>query len=579
MSYEDSLHSALHLTKTRSGPQLPWDKGIFAQIFDEDHASSFGINKRLRLTAPQSLLAAPSASHSHPPEVDQPDGARPLAPLPNFRSLLLPTSSLALEKIEGRRHTAITRFFFLLGSSPACGLNSSSSDIWTLHQSFVDCLAPKATGTLVKRSLDLQKYNGWCKSNNVQFIPFLADHVYSYLRHLAKNSSASAPLSAVQAISFAIHVLDCDCHGARFPSSRIKGLCHGRLSQAPAPSHAKPLTVDQIMKLETMCAAADDHYDCLVVGTLLICLYARARWGDLQQANSLIIDPPDNPRFFELPTRNFKTSNTLAKGRRFLPITAILFNLSEFKWWKRYVEARIALNLGSSGPLSHPLLPVMDKDTPTSEAVGSKFVTSFLRTHLNDPDLRSHSLKHTLLSFAAKAGLDPPCRKLLGYHLDRSEVTMATYSRDMLSQPLKRLHDVLKQVRCGKFFPDSSRSGYVLDSEEETEVVPSSPSAANSDSDDDASSPSSSVDSSPPSTVADRLEVPEHGSPCYDVPPDCAAVQHQTSKRLHIALPVDAPRVLCGRGITPAFHVLSAWPSYPLPTCVTCFSTKKWRQV
>ena len=218
MSYEDSLHSALHLIKTRSGPQLPWDKGIFAQIFI---LPLFGINKRLRLTAPQSLLAAPSASHSQAPEVDQPDGARPLAPLPNFRSLLLPTSSLALEKIEGRRHTAIARFFFLLGSSPACGLNSSSSDIWTLHQSFVDCLAPKATGTR-QALLDLQKYNEWCKSNSMQFIPFLEDHVYSYLRHLAKNSSASAPLSAVQAISFAIHVLD-------FPSSKIKGLCHGCL--------------------------------------------------------------------------------------------------------------------------------------------------------------------------------------------------------------------------------------------------------------------------------------------------------------------------------------------------------------
>ena len=66
----------------------------------------------------------------------------------------------------------------------------------------------------------------------------------------------------------------------------------------------------------------------------------------------------------------------------------------------------------------------------------------------------------TLLSFMAKFGANPSVRKLLGYHLDREETSVATYSRDTLSLPLRELVTMLSQVKQGLFMPDQNRSGY-----------------------------------------------------------------------------------------------------------------------
>lgn len=74
-------------------------------------------------------------------------------------------------------------------------------------------------------------------------------------------------------------------------------------------------------------------------------------------------------------------------------------------------------------------------------------------------DVGSHSAKCTTLSMMAKVGAPPGVRKLLGYHLDKEDVTMATYSRDIIAEPLRQLNKMLSAVRLGCFSPDLTRSG------------------------------------------------------------------------------------------------------------------------
>ena len=118
------------------------------------------------------------------------------------------------------------------------------------------------------------------------------------------------------------------------------------------------------------------------------------------------------------------------------------------------------MKLPISGKLSSPFLPVKADDQLSNEPVTSSQITKLLRELFQNDLVRSHSLKHTCLSFAAKRGLDPHIRKLLGYHLDRSEVTLATYSRDLLAEPLRQLKLLLVEIQTGIFLPDSTRSGY-----------------------------------------------------------------------------------------------------------------------
>ena len=77
-----------------------------------------------------------------------------------------------------------------------------------------------------------------------------------------------------------------------------------------------------------------------------------------------------------------------------------------------------------------------------------------------EPVPTSRSLKATCLSWVAKAGVSPPLRKLLGYHVDATELSVNTYSRDLLAPPLRELVRVLSLIASGAFSPDTTRSGY-----------------------------------------------------------------------------------------------------------------------
>ena len=72
--------------------------------------------------------------------------------------------------------------------------------------------------------------------------------------------------------------------------------------------------------------------------------------------------------------------------------------------------------------------------------------------------LSSHSCKTTILSWAAKRGLDKSVRKILGYHVQPDDVSPLTYGRDNLSAPLYQAIAMMKEIAEGKFSPDSSRS-------------------------------------------------------------------------------------------------------------------------
>ena len=49
-------------------------------------------------------------------------------------------------------------------------------------------------------------------------------------------------------------------------------------------------------------------------------------------------------------------------------------------------------------------------------------------------------------------------RHILGGHSMKGRQTAATYARDTLTSPIKKLEEVIASVRHGSFLPDSSRS-------------------------------------------------------------------------------------------------------------------------
>jgi hypothetical protein len=72
----------------------------------------------------------------------------------------------------------------------------------------------------------------------------------------------------------------------------------------------------------------------------------------------------------------------------------------------------------------------------------------------------SHSLKATVLSWVAKAGVLKEHRRVLGYHEDPGDRSVFGYSRDIFAVPLREMERVIEAISDGSFLPDESRSGY-----------------------------------------------------------------------------------------------------------------------
>ena len=78
--------------------------------------------------------------------------------------------------------------------------------------------------------------------------------------------------------------------------------------------------------------------------------------------------------------------------------------------------------------------------------------------------LTAHGCKATLLSMASKYGMSEDDRAILGYHMRKNQRTsIAVYSRDQQSAPIRRMERMLLDIRRGNFLPDAFRSGMVTD--------------------------------------------------------------------------------------------------------------------
>jgi hypothetical protein len=192
---------------------------------------------------------------------------------------------------------------------------------------------------------------------------------------------------------------------------------------------------------------------------------------------------------------------------------------------------------------------------------------------------------------------------------------LATYSRDLLAEPLRQLKFLLTEIQLRQFIPDATRSGYLpellpaQDKQQDSstieeplsffvpEVEPLSLASNSIDKasiddkaleastapdtafdDHDSSSTSSSGSSS--SSISDEEVdiVPDFpqdiGSNCFLHVEKFLPVKHRHTHRLHLLVDAEHTRLICGRALSQTYERLDRFPSHPLPTCVQCFASK-----
>ena len=475
--FDAALSVALNST-TEEQPKHIWETGIWKYIFsDDDSGLDFGVWGQ-PMTRPSPALwgietdavelsssSTRKRSNLHACNFMDVVSFKPDVPWPDQREADLQRSiNLWL---------AVTSKW-----SDSCSLVLKIAEMRNEAEVFsmlAHVFAGRAPVTIRKRGTSILKLCDSLEANHLGSFPM--DELTLY-RFLCDQRSQGAPSSrlrgTLQAIAFCRHVLDMQELQPVLDSKRCSGV--SRDACPKERKQASPLTVEELRKLHSVVDHGDDAWDAVFAGAALLCCYCRGRWGDLMRSESAFIDFDDDfkPAFIETRTGRHKTMSAQLHRHHYLPMVAPVKGIHGCDWASPWERHRKALNL--CFPPEGLIMPAPDQNgMATQRPLESGECGKWLRRLLGvesstapgqDRRVSSHSLKCTMLSYAAKRGLSVPDRLMLGYHSSQMHMAMV-YSRDGAAASLLLLEKLIDEIARGKFRPDSTRSGRLIDSPSE----------------------------------------------------------------------------------------------------------------
>ena len=333
-----------------------------------------------------------------------------------------------------------------------------------------DVFSIKASGTLEQRGGALRSFVLWAAEAGVQAFPVKEDMAYKYVVYLREISAAPTRAQRfVEALSFAAHTVGLDGAADAAGSRRVKGAAESMFLSKPPLKQRRALLVVELRRLEEILFTSDVMVDRLLAGFILFMTLGRLRHSDAQACSSLTLDIGGGRYgFLEGTVRRSKTSRTRQQKDRLLPVAVPAFLFREESWAAQWLSTREDAEVPE--PPEAPIMPYRRRGGGWAlRGLTVADTTEHMRRLLQGcerpagaPEVGTHSCKATMLSWAAKWGLAAEDRRTLGYHVSLGDRTLAVYSRDLASAPLRRLCRIIDAVRLGRFAPDTTRSGLVV---------------------------------------------------------------------------------------------------------------------
>ena len=241
---------------------------------------------------------------------------------------------LWIERFSAERKAAVRKWTSLIASEPSAwdvAIKFFSQGDMTyatggLAQSIQDALAGKASSTLHARANPLCRLVKFCSDHQKKAFPVNEGVIYDYLKS-DDSFAPTYPRSLLISLSSAKHLLGLRGDVDAATNGRCKGVTHNffirkrRLMQRPA------LSVQQVLKLEHVVVNADDGIaDRIAAGFFCFTLYSRARYSDalsvVKLTQDIVLNGESVEGFLEGDASRSKTSTTLEKRTRFLPLTS-----------------------------------------------------------------------------------------------------------------------------------------------------------------------------------------------------------------------------------------------------------------
>ena len=341
--------------------------------------------------------------------------------------------------------------------------------------------ASKAPGTLATRASAWNLFFRYADSSG--FDPASIDEAaaFKYVKHLKDTKAPpSRAASFLASCNFAFGCVGFILGPGIATSSRCAGAASMSLAESRERLQRDPLQGPWLIAAEHEIIHVDNGDGVLtesegeLLGFLVFCTHGRQRCSDAARVvTEPILDETEGPgaelcSFIEARTTGSatKTGNTAKRARLSIPLVGLSYGLSGQPWARAWLSLRQKLGLDAHAD------ECLQRELLTSGDFGHGRIkpgqaTEWLRALLlklgvAPEELRnvgSHSCKTTLLSMAAKGGMDRDDRRTLGGHQPPNDRSVDVYSRDTLAAPLRNLAIFLAKIRKGEFDPDASRSG------------------------------------------------------------------------------------------------------------------------
>ncbi|CAE7260457.1 unnamed protein product [Symbiodinium sp. CCMP2592] len=442
---------------------LPWESGVFKQIFDGEDPLSW----KDRFDLPD------------PPGWDQGE-TESLFPAEKKRKVLdsdfcftvvRKTEGLSWEdQRQQDSDKAMARWIFIIvkwsETCPDLLVCQSLSECTEKDQRInviQDWLHPKAPSTLLKRANSIMGYHkvvGWGDGT----FPYREQDVYRYMSDAKAGGAKPSQLKALQeAVIFVRHIFMVPQLDRVIESRRCLGASQrGTVKRGKKRAH--PLSILELRKLHHLLANKGvSAWDRTFAGAVLCCTYMRARWGNFQHTVSFDIETNDRGDviFLVYTAEVYKTVNSKYFSGEPVRFIAPGVGILSDNWLHLWKQARAEVGLFS-------FLPPLPTPNAAGEAMGCSVSSSEIRAWVqkvlgrdNSLNTTGHLMKRTFLTMAAKRGIEHLDRLAMGGHANSAKMA-DTYGDDELARPLRLLLALLEEIREGIFDPDAGRAGYIL---------------------------------------------------------------------------------------------------------------------
>lgn len=468
--YTRALSEAGMQLSGRSSLKLPWEKGVYAEIF-----STAELPPMPKLPMPANL---PLGDVSRPGELKDESLKQVSEPISRFESAvytmcLKKSNTLAGGRPTTDREAVLRRWLCVVGHNLAgskVGEILEDEDADSI-QTISDVFIGKSTSTLLKRVRFAAKMLKWATDEGTYMFPLRLSNVVEFFRSL---ESEGARAQCGETINFLIHVLGVHADKDLYLRPLIQGFLRGSRLSDKEIKQSRVLVVLEVLALEDLLADATvDPVDRYGAGVFLFQIYSRGRVSDIRNIHRFDVDILDSDGYLEARTMDHKNAKKNRGLGQSLVLVAPIRGLRDKPWGLNFLEVSklvgIDLTKGHRGPLLPRLTP---ENTWSGEAISADETTVWLNGLLRkalgrevEPGLTSHGLKATTLAWMTKAGYDDKTCLILGHHSRGAKKSLYTYGRDVQAQPLRELQECLSLIKRQVFCPDSTRSGMFRENE------------------------------------------------------------------------------------------------------------------